>query len=646
MNMQIKEIILYNYNGEMRILPLRLGKLNIITGKSRTGKSAIIEIVDYCLGRSEFNVPDGVIRKTVRWYAIKLKVDNSEVFIAKPAPQSNRNSQSQAYIQIGEIVAVPEMSELILNSNDDGVRNYLSRLLGISPNMFDPPQDQTRNSLADTIAHTTFYLFQKQNTIANEGTLFHRQSEEYMSQTIKDTLPYFLGVVKDNELFLKEKIRDKKRELRTFNKKMQEVDLLVGEGFTRAVGLLQEAKNLGLSNVNIEKLSYSEVLSVLNKLLEWAPIQIKEPDDKDELDNLFQRRKELIKQTRLINDKLREVNKLQDELHGFTNEMGEQRVRLESIGLYDECDDNDHCPLCASKLNVSIPSIQAIQQSLGNLNDSLMNVNKEQPYLIAHTNVLREDLHNTRQSLAEVNYTIETLNAESEILSKTYDYNSKVARVIGRISLFIENVTETKQDQELLQRIQELEYEIELLQKQLKIDEREDNLASILNLIGKDMSKWSEELVLEHSEYPFRLDLKKLTVIADTDERPIPMHRMGSGENYLGCHIVTLLALHKFFIMKKRPVPNFLIIDQPTQVYFPAERYKAMEGNTYELDDADRIAVKRLFDTLMDFCEKFSPNMQIIVTEHANLDDKRFAQALVEEPWRNGKALIPHEWLL
>ena len=645
MNMQIKEIILYNYNGEMRILPLRLGKLNIITGKSRTGKSAIIEIVDYCLGRSEFNVPDGVIRKTVRWYAIKLKVDNSEVFIAKPAPQSNRNSQSQAYIQIGEIVAVPEMSELILNSNDDGVRNYLSRLLGISPNMFDPPQDQTRNSLAATIAHTTFYLFQKQNTIANEGTLFHRQSEEYMSQTIKDTLPYFLGVVKDNELFLKEKIRDKKRELRTFNKKMQEVDLLVGEGFTRAVGLLQEAKNLGLSNVNIEKLSYSEVLSVLNKLLEWTPIQIKEPDDKDELDNLFQRRKELIKQTRLINDKLREVNRLQDELHGFTNEMGEQRVRLESIGLYDECDDNDHCPLCASKLNVSIPSIQAMQQSLENLNDSLLNVNKEQPYLIAHTSVLREDLHNTRQSLAEVNYTIETLNAESEILSKTYDYNSKVARVIGRISLFIENVTETKQDQELLQRIQELEYEIELLQKQLKIDEREDNLASILNLIGKDMSKWSEELVLEHSEYPFRLDLKKLTVIADTDERPIPMHRMGSGENYLGCHIITLLALHKFFIMKKRPVPNFLIIDQPTQVYFPAERYKAMEGNTYELDDADRIAVKRLFDTLMDFCERFYPNMQIIVTEHANLDDKRFAQALVEEPWRNGKALIPHEWL-
>ena len=134
--------------------------MNIITGKSRTGKSAIIEIVDYCLGRSEFNVPDGVIRKTVRWYAIKLKVDNSEVFIAKPAPQSNRNSQSQAYIQIGEIVAVPEMSELILNSNDDGVRNYLSRLLGISPNMFDPPQDQTRNSSCNNNSHN-FLSFSK-----------------------------------------------------------------------------------------------------------------------------------------------------------------------------------------------------------------------------------------------------------------------------------------------------------------------------------------------------------------------------------------------------------------------------------------------------------------------------------------------------
>jgi DNA repair ATPase RecN len=39
-------------------LPFRTGALNILTGASKTGKSAIIDIVDYCTGRSECNVAD------------------------------------------------------------------------------------------------------------------------------------------------------------------------------------------------------------------------------------------------------------------------------------------------------------------------------------------------------------------------------------------------------------------------------------------------------------------------------------------------------------------------------------------------------------------------------------------------------------
>lgn len=37
--------------------------VNVITGKSSTGKSALIEIFDYCFGSSEFTVPVGIITK-------------------------------------------------------------------------------------------------------------------------------------------------------------------------------------------------------------------------------------------------------------------------------------------------------------------------------------------------------------------------------------------------------------------------------------------------------------------------------------------------------------------------------------------------------------------------------------------------------
>lgn len=35
--------------------------LNVVTGKSSTGKSALIEVFDYCFGSSENTIPKGVI---------------------------------------------------------------------------------------------------------------------------------------------------------------------------------------------------------------------------------------------------------------------------------------------------------------------------------------------------------------------------------------------------------------------------------------------------------------------------------------------------------------------------------------------------------------------------------------------------------
>lgn len=82
------------------------------------------------------------------------------------------------------------------------------------------------------------------------------------------------------------------------------------------------------------------------------------------------------------------------------------------------------------------------------------------------------------------------------------------------------------------------------------------------------MTAWAIALSLEHSPSPYRLEMGRLTVVADRPDRPIPMPRMGGGQNWLGCHIVALLAMHAHFLTNKRPVPHFIVLDQPSQVYF------------------------------------------------------------------------------
>jgi hypothetical protein len=155
------------------------------------------------------------------------------------------------------------------------------------------------------------------------------------------------------------------------------------------------------------------------------------------------------------------------------------------------------------------------------------------------------------------------------------------------------------------------------------------------------MSKWAAELQLEYSNLPIRIDLPELTVVADSENGPIPMFRMGSGENWIGCHIVAHLALHRWFVNKGRPVPRFLFLDQPTQVFYPPEH--DADGKLDILNDEDRTAVRRMFGLILREIGKLTPGMQVIITDHADVDDPSFQSAVVER-WRGGLKLVPPSW--
>ena len=57
--------------------------VNVITGKSSTGKSAMIEIFDYCFGSSDFTVPEGVITKNSSIYFVVIRVKDTNLVLAR-----------------------------------------------------------------------------------------------------------------------------------------------------------------------------------------------------------------------------------------------------------------------------------------------------------------------------------------------------------------------------------------------------------------------------------------------------------------------------------------------------------------------------------------------------------------------------------
>ena len=118
---------------------------------------------------------------------------------------------------------------------------------------------------------------------------------------------------------------------------------------------------------------------------------------------------------------------------------------------------------------------------------------------------------------------------------------------------------------------------------------------------------------------------------------------MGSGENWVGYHVAAHLSLHRLFRRRGRPVPGFLMLDQPSQAHYPPQRDQ--EGKIDgRLEDADQAAVHRLFALLHRYSSEL-PNMQVIVADHVELLDDWFRDAIVQR-WRDGNALVPASWLV
>ena len=127
-----------------------------------------------------------------------------------------------------------------------------------------------------------------------------------------------------------------------------------------------------------------------------------------------------------------------------------------------------------------------------------------------------------------------------------------------------------------------------------------------------------------------------------TDYENIHLYEMGSGANWVSCHIALFLSfLHYFSAQENSPMPLVMFFDQPSQVYFPQGDDKG------EIAQADLFAVNKIYKTIFDeinFIGKETGTLpQIIIVDHVdgnNLECKQEFGGYVRCNWRNGQALI------
>jgi hypothetical protein len=341
MSVQILDIVIYSHDGRKRVLPLKPGKVNIITGASQTGKSALSDIIDYCFGSSECHVAHGPLRLCVAWYALRLHLASGQAFVARRCPPPRVQSSTDYFIATGSTVEVPEARELRPTTNLDGATTTLTSWVGIRDNLHEPPAGQKRAALSATVRHAVALCLQQQDEITSKRHLFHGTTDHWAAQALRDTLPYLLGAVGDDHVRKQGEFRRLREQLRAVERRLAEIAALRGDGSTKADALLAQARDAGLTQTVPS--TWDGVISALRVVLQTplASVDVKLPDGV-EFSRLSMDRAELLQTQRRIRADIDAARAFSKDEKGFSHEAKAQKARLATIGIFEGGEPGSH----------------------------------------------------------------------------------------------------------------------------------------------------------------------------------------------------------------------------------------------------------------------------------------------------------------
>ncbi len=389
--MKISSIHIYSHDGQRRDLRFKVDGLNVITGRSSTGKSALSEIIEYCMGRSSFNVPEGVIRDKVAWFAVIYQFEKEQVLVAKPTPPGGGASCSTAMLRRGTQLQAPEFRDLAVNTDDDSIVELLSRLLGIPENRTDVALEHSRDSYDANVKHTFYYLFQKQGLVANKDQLFYRQNEQFQPQAIRDTLPILLGVSSHDRYELESRLRTAQRDLRINAKQLEQARNAVDTSHEKAIGLYSEARDGRRHRQHRRESNADGIIDALRSALSWKPETVPD-DDGSRISRLEEELGQLRQDRRDAQSRIDSARQFAKRAGGYESEAAEQVDRLASIKALPKNPDTGEWQWPFSERNLALesPVATVLLNELESLDKELRIATGQRPKLDAYLSELTD----------------------------------------------------------------------------------------------------------------------------------------------------------------------------------------------------------------------------------------------------------------
>jgi hypothetical protein len=618
--------------------------LNVVTGKSSTGKSALIEIFDYCFGSSDNTIPKGVITTSAAIYYVALSVNEQDMVIARDPDIS-----SKAFFRRVESFNSEDIDRDYFNSSyfrplDEFKKHLRDFFLDIDDvdESLAARANRRFNAKAATPSIRSFssFILQHQNLVANKHALFYRFDEKEKRDQAIDHTKIFLGLVDQKYFHMSQEKERLSADVKRLERQ-KETNKRTSENYKLNVGPVL-SQLYALMGFKDQPLSLEKVLRHPQDAKDQLDIIIVPEKINHNSDAVTQRYIQLkLERTQ----KTAELRKLQRQAASINKHIQEEERFVDNIKQFSS-PKHVHisasvCPFCHTEKDTLRESAEKLQQAITKVSGNL-----------AQARPMKAKFES---SLIEVQRNIEVFGKELTALSLQITEVEKAEKQLEEQKSLYESILMQKaklfvlldtlnmaDDAELEKKIQALNKQLRDINKDLKQYDVQRGLENASAKVNEYMTEIGSQFEFEASYKPINLhfsfetfDLYHLT----PGREKIYLRSMGSGANWLYSHVTLFLALHKYFaeLGDKCAIPSILFFDQPTQVYFPNfnrdnsesfEEQKSQEAEQRKIlsvnqnIDEDIKAVENLFSQLSIYCNElelsngFSP--QIIVTDHAD----------------------------
>lgn len=663
MEFKIKKIILWpkNANHKRKEINLDLEAINVIVGDSQTGKSAIIPIIDYCLGSSKCTIPVGPIRKATAWFGILVVSGKTQLLLARMEPGDQKTS-GQMFYNEGPTFKVPDTIQEP-NRNIFQVVSRLNQLAKLpSLDFADKPADVKFFEAKPSFKDFTAFCFQSQHIIANPYTLYYEADTIEHKLKLRTIFPLALGLIRFDTLELQrrlsqlnELLREKQSILDDKLKVRKAWEAEIRGNYVRAIelGILKDVP------FPEENWSVGQFVGYLRNITS-AMDESKFPSLSEGLSGKVERyvsrlQANEISLLNILEEKSYRLSLLISYKEG-TNQyelaIKNQHSRLEPISngwLHAKLSKNQTCPVCGSLESISKDSLAALIGVSRSLNEKVSQINESKGVLDRETTEIEKEIQEIEKQLNSTRMQLDALGRQSDQIIRQRKSLEETYRYVGRIEQNLKNFDETDVDSVLVDEINDLMSQIATAQQELSKTTKHQDRDSIIKRIGVLINHYKGILKVEDASNPTEIDEKQLTLkITSSDNREDYLWEIGSGSNWMGYHVATILALHEYFLSlnERNHTPSFIIFDQPSQAYFPDPRRLSRKKLVSKSDDDER--VKAIFLAFSDFMKRTNKRCQILVLEHA---DKEYwgsvdlTKQVGTRRWIKHEALIPDEWL-